>query len=135
MSAIEAVKMSFCRCTLKPGFIDRFYAHFLKSHPSVAPRFKDTDMEAQRAVLRHGLAMMIQYPQGSSVARNALDRIAVSHGARNLNIPAHLYTYWLESLVAAVRDFDPQFSPALEKHWRAVMQEGIDHIVAGGEGA
>ena len=132
MDGIEDVKLSFCRCTLRGGFIDTFYDHFLRSHPNVAPMFKDTDMADQKALLRQGLAMMIQLPQGSRMARNALDRIAASHGDNGMRIPAHMYTYWLESLLRAVRDHDPEFGPALEKRWRQVMQHGIDHIVAGG---
>ena len=40
------------------------------------------------------------------------------------------YDLWLECLIEAVSEFDPNYSPAIEKAWRKTMQTGIYHMRA-----
>ncbi len=43
-----AVQSSYGRCCSKADFWDKFYDFFLKSSPSVAEKFKNTDMKRQK---------------------------------------------------------------------------------------
>ncbi len=130
---MSALKDSFGRCTVNPKFLDRFYEIFLNSHPAIKPMFAKTDFTKQKAVLRTGISMMILYNEDAHVARMALDRLGHSHGKQGLNIDPKLYPYWLDSLVAAVKECDPQFSPLLEKHWRDAMRKGINYMISAGQ--
>jgi len=76
---ISSVQESYARCTLKSGFIDRFYEVFLASHPSLAPRFANTNMADQKGLLRTGISMMLLFSKENSMATNALNRIGETH--------------------------------------------------------
>jgi hemoglobin-like flavoprotein len=116
---------SFSRCCVNPDFFDRFYARFVKSHPSIAPMFARTDWAEQKQLLRTGLSMMIMLETGSTTARNALDRLGRKHAKTGLNIEPALYKHWLDSLIATVKETDPRFSPAIEQQWLTAMRKGI----------
>lgn len=123
---------SFGRCIIYPSFLDRFYEIFLASHPAVKPHFKNTNFVRQKDLLRTGLSMMLMFEDEKPVAKLALNRIGKSHGKEGLNIDRGLYQCWLDSLVAAVKEYDSQFSPEVERRWRVAMQKGIDCILAQG---
>jgi len=130
---MSALKESFGRCTVNQKFLDRFYDIFLASHPDIKPMFEKTDFSKQKALLRSGISMMIMYEDGTQVAKMALDRLGHSHGKQGMNIAPKMYQYWIDSLVAAVKECDPQFSPALEKHWRDAMRRGINYMISAGQ--
>lgn len=130
---MSALKDSYGRCTVNQKFLDRFYDIFLASHPAIKPMFAKTDFTKQKALLRSGISMMIMYEDGTQVAKMALDRLGHSHGKQRMNIDPKMYQYWIDSLVAAVKECDPQFSPALEKYWRDAMRRGINYMVSAGQ--
>ncbi len=132
MDNVSAVQESFARCTLKKGFIDRFYEVFLASHPSLAPFFKNTDMTDQKGLLRKGISMMILFSQGNAMAVNALDRLGHSHGPKGMDIPPVLYNYWKDSLMTVVAEYDTQLTDDLAARWHTVLDKGIQHIIARG---
>lgn len=129
---ISAVQESYARCTLKSGFIDRFYEVFLASHPALAPMFANTNMAEQKGLLRKGISMMILFSQGNAMATNALNRIGETHSPRGMNIPAHMYAYWKNSLMQVVKEFDAKLTPEIEAQWGKVLDHGIQHIVTKG---
>jgi hemoglobin-like flavoprotein len=51
--------------------------------------------------------------------------IAERHSSRHLNIGSELYDLWLDSLLATVREFDPDFGPEVERAWEDAMGIGI----------
>lgn len=113
-------------------FIDSFYAHFTGQSDAVAQRFENTDMSAQKIMLHDSLDFMVDYCR-TGKASPYLEKIAAVHGAGQLKIPAAMYTLWLDSLVQAVRDCDPQFDESVEQAWRQTFQPGIDFMVKGGQ--
>ncbi len=126
------VSQSYGRCCVNPKFFDRFYDIFLKSHPAIAPMFQNTNFGKQKALLRSGLSMMLMHTDGKPFGTQAMDRIGESHGKKKMNIDPSLYQYWIDSLVTAVKECDPEFNQALEASWRKVLRNGVDYIVAGG---
>jgi len=54
--------------------------------------------------------------------------VAERHGAGQLEIGAELYDLWLDSLLATVKECDPEFSPEVEKAWEDVMMVGIQYL-------
>ncbi|MEW6542922.1 MAG: globin [Nitrospirota bacterium] len=127
---MSPVKDSFGRCCINPNFIDRFYEIFLASHPAIAPMFRNTDFTRQKQLLRAGLNMVLMHHDHNPVGTQGLDRIGQSHGRQKLNIDPLLYKYWVESLVKAVKECDPQCDGKLEDEWRAVLRNGTAYIMA-----
>jgi hemoglobin-like flavoprotein len=57
-----------------------------------------------------------------------LERIAARHSRKGLDIGPHLYDQWLECLIQAVRECDPEFCDETEQAWRRVMRVGIEFL-------
>ncbi|MDH4224794.1 MAG: globin [Deltaproteobacteria bacterium] len=125
------VKMSFGRCVVHAGFFDRFYQIFLASNPIIANKFANTDLTAQKKVLKQGLNMVMMYADGQILAKKAVGRIRDSHSQGRLNIPPGMYGFWETSLMKTIAEFDPQFSPDLETQWRAVLKPALEVIKGG----
>ena len=130
MEDLSEVKKSYGRACLNPKFLDRFYEIFLGSHPRIKPLFAKTDFKKQKEALRTGLAMLLAHLEGKPTGTMTLDRIGESHSKKNMNIDPNLYQYWIDSLVKAVKEIDPQFTPELERGWEKVCRAGVDYIVS-----
>ena len=128
MEELEAVKHSYGRAALKPAFFDRFYDIFLGSHPSFKPMFQRTDFNKQKQLLKTGVAMMLSHLEGKPVGTMTLNRIAESHSKKRLNIQPALYQYWIDSLVAAAKECDSQWTPDIERSWQKALRAGVDYI-------
>lgn len=124
------VQASYARCLSGTRFLDRFYDIFM-AHPEIRPLFAKTDMEKQKHLLRHGLSSVLMYAQNYATARSCLLRIQETHSRQNLNIHPKLYPIWIDSLMRAVGECDPQFDAQLEADWREIIAPGIDLIVSG----
>lgn len=127
------IEESFERCMLKGDVIGRFYAIFMDSHPDIKPRFAATDFDSQKKLLRQSIGLAILHARNNPVGRIGIGRLARSHGKTGLDIPPHLYTYWKESFLVAVAEFDAHFSEGLKSGWDRVLQKTIDDISAGYE--
>jgi hemoglobin-like flavoprotein len=126
----SSVKDSFSRCCVNPKFLDRFYEIFLGSHPTIAPMFRNTDFARQKQLLRTGLTMVLMHATGNKVGTQGLDRIGQSHSRKGLNIDPALYPNWVESLIKAVKECDPQCDRKMEEDWRDVLKQGTALIAS-----
>nr|MBI3612778.1 globin [Nitrospirota bacterium] len=124
----SSVKESFSRCCVNSKFLDRFYEIFLASHPAIAPLFRNTDFSKQKMALRSGLAMMVMHTEGNKIGTQGLDRIGQSHSRTRMNIDPSLYQFWIESLIKAVKECDPQCDAKLEGEWRQALKAGAAYI-------
>ena len=59
-----------------------------------------------------------------------LKDLAEVHSRRQRNIGADLYDLWLKSLLATVKEMDPQCSLEIERAWDKVMRIGIRYLLA-----
>ena len=64
------------RCTARHDFLDRFYQTFVASSKEVAEKFKHTDFERQKMVLKASLYTMMLAAMGKPEAEAHLERIA-----------------------------------------------------------
>lgn len=109
------------------AFFESFYQRFLASSPLVRQKFYNTDMVEQRRMLKKSFySLVVFYASGS--AEGVLERIARTHSVRGYNITPVLYDYWLESLVATVRQFDAECDDDVELSWRLVLSAGITYL-------
>ena len=124
---------SLRRCEARPGFLDLFYEKFLASSPEVRRKFEGTNFVRQKKALRESFQFLV-------LAASDFDRktpdwhladIVALHGPGQLDIRPGLYDLWLDSLLEAVKEFDPEYGPAVEEAWRDVMLFGISYLREG----
>ncbi|HEY0663734.1 MAG TPA: globin [Thiobacillaceae bacterium] len=118
----DDLQQSYGRCLRGKNFIERFYEIFLDSHPEIRPMFEKTDFQTQRMALRHGISAAISYASGSSLTKRTMDQMAAVHSRKgHAPVPPGLYPYWVDSLVQAVKEMDPDATPKLLSRWREGM--------------
>lgn len=118
----DDLQSSFGRALRAGPMIEAFYQRFLASHPDIAAMFAKTDMARQRMALRRGLSLAIAHAGGSALVQRPVQHMADVHArSGHAPVPPHLYPYWVDALVATLREFDPAFGPALEARWRTAM--------------
>lgn len=131
---IAAVQRSFTRCMKRASFFDRFYELFMGSHEAIQAKFVHTDMAKQKHLLRHGLSVALMYAeptQANAIIRNGVERLKTSHRLGGLSIEPWMYDKWLDSLLLAVKETDPEFSPELHALWRKAMLPTIEAMRSG----
>ena len=128
---LETFDGSLGRCNAKEGFLDRFYDRFLAMSPKVAEKFRNTDFVRQKRALRASFHMMLLAAgDGENGAERHLGDLATSHGRNQLDIGAEFYDYWLNSLLATVREFDNQWDHEVEDAWEQVINVGIQYLLS-----
>jgi len=129
VDSVDIVMQSFGRCCSKERFFDDFYEIFFASSEKIRNKFVNTNMEAQKKLLRQGILNLLLYARG--MPDDKLQQLAKSHSKRKMDIAPDLYDFWLDSLITACKMHDDLFTPADEKLWREVLKKGIDIIKAG----
>ncbi len=127
---IETYSGSLQRCLDRPGFLQRFYELFLASSEEVRRKFEKTDFASQRRALQKSLleASWIHQPGAESIAE--LKKMAKVHSRTERDIKPEMYDLWLESLIVAAKEADPQFTPGVEAAWRGTLGKVIDFMKA-----
>ncbi|WP_144822402.1 globin [Marinobacter piscensis] len=126
MTKSDLVFQSYGRCCSRDEFFVDFYDHFMSSSDAIRNRFVNTDMAAQRHLLRNGIMQLILTARG--MPDRKLRALGESHNRSNYNIKPEWYEFWLDALMKTVRQHDPENTPELEKAWREVLAPGIELI-------
>jgi hemoglobin-like flavoprotein len=125
------VRPSFARCCEHGQEIfDTFYASLADHVPGVGAMFANTDMQKQNALIRAGIATLIDYACGDAVAENELVRLGILHDRQHLDVPPAMYPGWVHALMEMVAEYDPQRTDTIEAGWREVLAPGITLIIA-----
>src|SRR5450759_1837153 len=128
---LNVVELSLDRCGANPAFLDRFYATFLASSPKVRAMFEHTNFYRQKRALQASLHGMLLHIRGNDAAGDPyLLEIARRHSRGQLGIGAELYDLWLDSLLAVVRECDPQCTPEVLAAWEKAMTLGIQFFLS-----
>src|SRR5262245_50567979 len=107
------------------SFFVRFYEHFFASSPRVAAMFARTNMPRQVTMLRRSLYELVTFYVTGTLSE-PLRHIAQVH--QHLAVTPELYDRWLDSLIATVREFDPECDALTEMSWRLAMTPGITYL-------
>lgn len=130
-SNYDDLQQSYGRCLREKNFIERFYEIFLASHPAIAPMFAETDFQKQRMALRRGISAAISHAAGSSLTKRTVEQMADVHSREgHAPVAPELYGYWVESLVQAVGETDPEASSHLLERWRQGMSVVTDTFIS-----
>jgi hemoglobin-like flavoprotein len=108
--------------------MDKFYANFKASHPSIPPFFVKTDMSKQHKLLKEGITFLLMSAGGSGFAQNEMKKLGVRHDTDHLNVKPELYRFWIDSLMKTVKEFDQNYTPELDKKWRTILETGIQQF-------
>lgn len=127
---VKQLQLSYGRCANSAGFFEDFYQNFFNSSPLIRVRFKNTDMKAQMALLRHGLAHLIMYAGGSRAAEMKVDRLANSHSRNQLSIEPWMYKNWIKALLTTVKKHDPNLDQNLHSNWENALSMGIAKMIS-----
>lgn len=125
---LELFNDSLERCTARPDFIERFYEIFIGSSSAVAEKFKNTNFNKQRRMLKASLYTLVFAAEGKPEGQLHLERISKLHN--EIDVRPEMYDLWLDCLMQAVREFDPYFRPEVEAAWRSILSQGIDFMKA-----
>lgn len=129
-AARDLASASYQRCCDRPGFFESFYRNFLANCPEAAPRFAGTDFARQNKLLRHAVGILLIFPHQPDSEPTLLNRIAERHSRRDLDVPPALYPPFVDSLVATVKDYDPEFTPEIGDAWRRTVDKGVKYMVS-----
>lgn len=129
MKDTNRVMQSYGRCCASKTFFDDFYQRFLQSSPEVRAKFTNTDMPAQKLLLRQGILNLVLFSRGLPPTK--LQALAKSHSRDKLDIQPHLYTYWIDALIRTVEQHDKQANAETARAWREVLNKGVEVIQAG----
>lgn len=129
MTADHIVMQSYGRCCASPGFFDDFYARFLRSSAEVRDKFTNTDMPAQKTLLRQGILNLVLYARGMPDTK--LKALARSHSREKLDIAPHLYDLWIGALLDTIALHDREHTPDTRTAWQQVLAQGVSVIQAG----
>jgi len=129
-SESETFRASLRRCLADTTFLHDFYELFMASSDEVRQKFKGTEFPRQTRVLADSLYIMAVASESKddAIAWKELDRLAERHSRSGLDVRPDLYESWLECLIKAAAQYDPDFSPEIEAAWRSSLAPGIAHL-------
>lgn len=121
---------SLRRCDTNPRFLDIFYEKFLASSTKVRAKFAHTDFSRQKRLLRASFYLILLASDDEEHGpERYLKYLAARHSAKGLGIGAQLYDLWLDSLLHAVKQCDPEYGPEVEAAWEEMMGIGIRYML------
>ena len=132
MTAIkpDTFLQSLERCRKDEKFMERFYEHFMASSPAIREKFAKTDWQRQYRMIVESFEIMVQAQARGTENDPELWRIAVLHGDHGHKILGWMYENWLESLLKAVKETDPQYDEDIDLVWHRTMSQGIAFMKA-----
>jgi hemoglobin-like flavoprotein len=128
---IQQARDSLSRCIQSPEFLDRFYELFMDSSEDIRKRFEKTDFDRQKKMLQDSLfVMLVAAGTKTGFAFKELSKLAERHSRKQLGIHPDWYDLWLQCLLKAVAEHDPEYRPELDDAWRASLEDGIELMKA-----
>ncbi len=127
-SEISLAKESLRRCLEQPGFLERFYELFMDSSPVVYGKLKHMNMAHQKIMVKSSLHIMMAMASGGLQQQKALQELAELHSRRQKDVRPELYDLWLDAMIKAAGESDPQFNAQIEQAWRIALMPGIEFM-------
>lgn len=111
--------------------VAHFCARVMAHHRNVPSLYASTDFSGQCMALRRGISSAIAHAGGSGLARRTTDKMESVHSrAGHAPVPPALYPYWVDSLLVAIAEGDPQYTPAVGARWRMAMNRVTAYFTA-----
>ncbi len=126
MSDADRVFQSYGRSCNNPAFYEDFYNNFMQKSPEIRAMFANTNMEAQRALLRGGIMWLVMHARG--LPDTKIRALGESHSRHKMNINPMYYGMWVDALMETLQKYDTEFSADLEQCWRRSLRPAIEMI-------
>lgn len=126
MKNSNRVVQSYGRCCASSKFFDAFYENFFASSPAIRERFTNTDLTAQKHLLRAGILNLVLYSRGMPDTK--LRALGKSHSRAVLDINPELYDLWLDALLRTIKEHDAKATDEDLVAWREILKKGISLI-------
>lgn len=128
MSHLIDVTRSCQRCLEIPEFFDTFFRELPSRAPAVFDLVEGSEGVVLRSFLRNAIALVLLDAAGSQQARERLSRIRTLHGQKGLNLNLEDCSHCIESLMVAIREHDPEYTPSLGHKWRTILEAGARQV-------
>lgn len=125
MERVTDLTKSLRRCLEDPDFLRFFVDDLVRHQPDMGPLLTGLDQGVLKSFLRKGLTTFLLDAARSSHAHQTLARLRERHGPDGLNIRGEWFDQFHRSLMLAMREYDPEFSASLDRHWDKVLKSGI----------
>ena len=106
-----------------PAFLNRFYGAFIEANPEVRSYFEGVDMRRLKRKLKSSLHVVTLAIDDSPGAADYLSFVGRMHARFQLS--QEHFRHWIEALVQAVSESDPEFDVAVGTAWRQVLGEAM----------
>lgn len=127
---VDEVYDSFSRVKDNKMLARQFYHYLFKIKPDIESYFKEVDFSHQEELILRGIQFALDSIHGDQESKIQMIRIAKTHSQANLNVSPHLYYYFIEALVYAVRKNDSQWYEDLEYYWSEVMMRPVSFMIS-----
>ena len=124
---VEIFSTSFQRVSeqkTQGAFFHQFYESFLGSSEQIAEKFKNTDIERQKEMLRVSLLEMLAFSTSHKSSVH-MDMLAAIHSKADKNITPEMYDAWLKAILETVEQVDPEYDDNVALAWKIVLTPGI----------
>ncbi|WP_018141005.1 hypothetical protein [Thioalkalivibrio sp. ALJ7] len=124
------VRQSYQRCRSEGAFLGRFLARFLSSDKRVDATLGRYTKARQEVILDQSVRAVIQQSRSGSAPADGIHRVVQVHSPHgDVPIDPSLYPIWVESLIATIKETDPEWVAALEPEWRAAIAPAVDVLM------
>ncbi len=79
-------------------------------------------------MLRHAFGLLLSFPAQPDGEPTILSRVAERHSRRDLDVDPALYPLFIDSLIDTVKQYDREFTPAVERAWRTAVARGVEYM-------
>lgn len=109
------------------AFFSLFYQNFVDKNPQIKAKFANTDMAAQRDMLRMSFIYLIDFSQTFEETPR-LKELAKIHGKMDQNISAQMYDNWLDALILTLEQTVMDLDERSKLAWRVMLSPGIEYM-------
>ncbi|MCO4782651.1 MAG: globin [Candidatus Cloacimonetes bacterium] len=106
-------------------FISCFYHYLIANSEEITQIFVNSKIQEPEKLLHTSILYIVTFST-AKLPEKSLQRVKTIH--EKLNISDDHFNLWMESLICAVKVWDPKFSPEVETAWLKTFKLGLDFM-------
>jgi len=117
---------------MRDEFFEIFYNDLLKQSSEIEDLFKNTDWYKQKSLIKSAIKSAIMFAGNPElyIAREHLEKIAITHSHTHMNIKPEYYPIWRECMIRTVKKCDPNYSWITGRAWQKVLTFTINFMIS-----
>ncbi|MEW8626803.1 MAG: globin domain-containing protein [Candidatus Thiodiazotropha sp.] len=121
---LKRFQQSLRRISLKQGFYDTFYDHFMAQSDEIAGIFHARDMDQLKGKLKETLQMVEDALMGKPGVVLYLEMLGRIH--TRLRVDQRHFEMWKEALLATIEHYDDEYDAQVQTAW----EEAIETVIS-----